>query len=163
MGYGLSALFIWFTFHFAYICIFPGAVFCCSIDFVGRVRNRGGLQQAYGCPRILRRNWYQVNSPFLLYSFGPRLIHPYSGWIYAVCSQHNSTKNPELATLFSRCGHLLRLPIFPLFVFDGPARPSNKRGKYVRGDEHWMTVDIKKMLTAFGFRWIVVRSTHNLI
>jgi hypothetical protein len=35
-------------------------------------------------------------------------------------------KNPELATLFVRCCHLLQLPIYPVFVFDGLERPNVK-------------------------------------
>ncbi|KAF8219851.1 hypothetical protein L208DRAFT_1156293, partial [Tricholoma matsutake] len=54
-----------------------------------------------------------------------------SGWIYAACYCHSNTKSPELATLFAHCCHLLRLPIYPVFIFDGQERPNKKQGKRV--------------------------------
>ncbi|KAJ6533266.1 hypothetical protein B0H10DRAFT_2204768 [Mycena sp. CBHHK59/15] len=78
-----------------------------------------------------------------------------SGWIYRACYRHGSTQSPELVALFSRCSRLFRLPFVPLFVFDGPNRPSMKRGKVVRGNDHWLTADFKRMLDGFGFKWAV--------
>ncbi|KAF8239772.1 hypothetical protein L208DRAFT_1236254 [Tricholoma matsutake] len=49
-----------------------------------------------------------------------------SVWIYAACYCHSNTKSPELATLFARSCHLLRLPIYPVFVFNGQDRPNKK-------------------------------------
>jgi hypothetical protein len=82
----------------------------------------------------------------------------YSLWIYAICYRHGNTKNPELASFFARCSHLFRLPILPLFVFDGPARPDTKRGKVIRGNNHWLVADMKAMLRGFGFPWVEVGS-----
>lgn len=65
-------------------------------------------------------------------------------------------KSPELATLFVWCVRLLQLPVAPLFVFDGADRPKNKRGKQVRGNEHWVTHGMKQMLDGFGFTWVEV-------
>ncbi|KAF8877665.1 PIN domain-like protein, partial [Gymnopilus junonius] len=69
------------------------------------------------------------------------------------CYQHSCTKNPELATLYVRCTHLLQLSLNPLFVFHGPDRPRHKRAKHVRGNPHWIEHDLKHMLDAFGFTW----------
>lgn len=81
-----------------------------------------------------------------------------SAWIYAACARHGQTKSPELATLFVRSCRISQLPIIPLFVFDGPGRPSYKRGKLVQGTNHWITQGMKEMLDAFGFAWIMVSS-----
>jgi Holliday junction resolvase YEN1 len=80
----------------------------------------------------------------------------FSGWVYRALYRHSATKNPELATLYARCCRLLDKPIRPYFVFDGPKRPSTKRGKHVRGNPHWIERDFQKMLIAFGFPSIVV-------
>jgi hypothetical protein len=83
-----------------------------------------------------------------------------SGWIYAACYRHSNTKSPELATLFARCCHLLRLPIYPVFIFDGQERPNKKRGKRVQGNHHWITTAMKEMLDHLGFPWVDVRPLH---
>lgn len=62
-------------------------------------------------------------------------------------------ENPELRTLFFRCCRLLQMPLLPLFVFDGPKRPSIKRGKRIGGNAHWMTTGMKNIIQAFGFEW----------
>jgi hypothetical protein len=51
---------------------------------------------------------------------------------------------------------LLQLPVLPLFIFDGDRRPKLKRGKAVRGNNHWITQDMQAMLDAFGFAWLKV-------
>ncbi|KAJ7727690.1 PIN domain-like protein [Mycena olivaceomarginata] len=78
-----------------------------------------------------------------------------SGWMYRACSLHGNTESPELVALFSRCSRLFRLPFIPVFVFDGPSRPRMKRGKFIRGNDHWLTSSFKLMLDGFGFEWIV--------
>ncbi|KAJ6523149.1 PIN domain-like protein, partial [Mycena sp. CBHHK59/15] len=78
-----------------------------------------------------------------------------SGWIYCACYRHGNNQSPELVALFSRCSRLFRLPFVPLFIFDGPNRPSMKRGKVIRGNDHWLTGDFKRMLDGFGFKWAV--------
>ncbi|KDQ54498.1 hypothetical protein JAAARDRAFT_196419 [Jaapia argillacea MUCL 33604] len=62
-------------------------------------------------------------------------------------------ENPELRTLFFRCSRLMSMPFLPLFVFDGPKRPSVKRGKRVSGNNHWLTTGMKNIINAFGFEW----------
>ncbi|KAJ7462921.1 PIN domain-like protein [Mycena latifolia] len=52
-----------------------------------------------------------------------------SGWMYRACALHGITESPQAVALFSRCSRLFRLPFIPIFVFDGPNRPSMKRGK----------------------------------
>jgi Holliday junction resolvase YEN1 len=84
-----------------------------------------------------------------------------SGWFYRASSRHGHTKNPELAELFGRCARLLSLPFFPVFVFDGPERPVQKRNKTVRGTQHWLARDTQEMLECFGIPWVNVgRSSH---
>lgn len=79
-----------------------------------------------------------------------------SGWFYRASSRHGHTKNPELAALLARCARLLSLPFFPLFVFDGPERPAQKRNKTVRGTQHWLARDTQEMLVCLGIPWIEV-------
>jgi len=67
-------------------------------------------------------------------------------------------ENPELRTLFFRCSRLMSMPLLPLFVFDGPKRPSVKRGKKVSGNAHWLTTGMKNIIVAFGFEWRTVGS-----
>lgn len=62
-------------------------------------------------------------------------------------------ENPELRTLFFRLARLLRVPFLPLFVFDGPKRPSWKRGKRITGKQHWLVDGMKNIINAFGFEW----------
>ncbi|KAI0077668.1 hypothetical protein K474DRAFT_1690761 [Panus rudis PR-1116 ss-1] len=62
-------------------------------------------------------------------------------------------ENPELRTLFFRCARLMSTPFLPLFVFDGPKRPSIKRGKRISGKDHWMVQGMQKIIDAFGFSW----------
>lgn len=83
-----------------------------------------------------------------------------SGWIFRACYRHGKTKNPELSAIFARCARLLSIPVFPIFVFDGPGRPRTKRNKTVHGTEHWLTKDTKEMLDYFGFPWIQVRHSR---
>ncbi|KAJ6622743.1 PIN domain-like protein [Mycena sp. CBHHK59/15] len=80
-----------------------------------------------------------------------------SGWMYRACYRHGNMESPELVALFSRCSRLFRLPFIPIFVFDGPERPSMKRGKVIRGNDHWLTSSFQLMLDGFGFEWIMAR------
>jgi len=65
-------------------------------------------------------------------------------------------ENPELRTLFFRCARLTTMPFLPLFIFDGPKRPSVKRGKRITGNQHWLTNGMKGIIEAFGFEWRMV-------
>ncbi|KAF8233878.1 PIN domain-like protein [Tricholoma matsutake] len=81
-----------------------------------------------------------------------------NGWIYAACYHHSNTKSPKLAMLFAHCCHLLRLPIYPVFIFDGQEQPNKKQGKQVQGNHHWITMmmkaAMKEMLDHLGFPWV---------
>lgn len=67
-------------------------------------------------------------------------------------------ENPELRTLFFRCSKLLGIPLLPLFVFDGPKRPSMKRNKKISGKAHWLTDGMRNIIEAFGFEWHMVKT-----
>ncbi|KAF8177432.1 PIN domain-like protein [Pholiota molesta] len=63
-------------------------------------------------------------------------------------------ENPAVRTLFYRLCRLLTLPIVPIFVFDGPRRPSMKRNTAVKTKKpHWLTLPFQKFIEAFGFSW----------
>ncbi|KAL6304644.1 PIN domain-like protein [Sparassis latifolia] len=66
----------------------------------------------------------------------------------------NSGENPELRSLFHHLARLLKLPVRPLFVFDGPGRPAHKCSCKVIGT-HWMVGNTQKLLDAFGYEWRV--------
>ena len=55
--------------------------------------------------------------------------------------------------MFFRLAKLLSDPILPLFVFNGPKRPTWKRGIQVSKRPHWMIRGMKSMISAFGFEW----------
>jgi XPG N-terminal domain len=65
-------------------------------------------------------------------------------------------ENPELRSIFYKLVKFLEVPVTPLFVFDGPARPSTKRGKRVIAKPHWLTEPFKDLLDAFGFPYYTV-------
>ncbi|KAK0498223.1 hypothetical protein EDD18DRAFT_1156822 [Armillaria luteobubalina] len=62
-------------------------------------------------------------------------------------------ENPQLRTLFFRCATLLKYPILPLFIFDGPKRPDWKRGKKINKAANKLTTGMKAIIEAFGFEW----------
>ncbi|KAK0490458.1 hypothetical protein IW261DRAFT_1555649 [Armillaria novae-zelandiae] len=62
-------------------------------------------------------------------------------------------ENPQLRTLFFRCATLLKYPILPLFIFDGPKRPDWKRGKKINKTANKLTTGMKAIIEAFGFEW----------
>lgn len=96
---------------------------------------------------------------FLSLSLTEILMLLSSGWMYRATFRYGSTESPELVALFSRCSRLFRLPFIPIFVFDGPQRPSMKRGKLVRGKDHQLAHSFQLMLDGFGFEWITVGFT----
>ncbi|KIY65929.1 hypothetical protein CYLTODRAFT_423912, partial [Cylindrobasidium torrendii FP15055 ss-10] len=61
-------------------------------------------------------------------------------------------ENPELRTLFFRCGQFLNSSILPLFIFDGPKRPEFKRGKKINRSANKLTTGMKKIIEAYGFQ-----------
>ncbi|KAK7027188.1 PIN domain-like protein [Favolaschia claudopus] len=84
-----------------------------------------------------------------------------SSWMCRACALHGNTESPELVALFGRCARLFGLPFIPIFVFDGPLRPSMKRGKIVKGNDHWLTKSFQLMLEGFGFDWITAPSAMS--
>uniref|UniRef100_A0A0D2PKX7 XPG-I domain-containing protein n=1 Tax=Hypholoma sublateritium (strain FD-334 SS-4) TaxID=945553 RepID=A0A0D2PKX7_HYPSF len=63
-------------------------------------------------------------------------------------------ENPATRNLFYRLCRLLKLPVVPIFVFDGAKRPPNKRGVAVKTTKrHWLTLPFQKFIDAFGFSW----------
>ncbi|KAF9043548.1 PIN domain-like protein [Hymenopellis radicata] len=62
-----------------------------------------------------------------------------------------------MISLYRQCGRLFRLPIIPFFVFDGPHRASNKRGKAVKYKLLPNEQNFRQLLECFGFGWQVVR------
>ncbi|KAI0691164.1 PIN domain-like protein [Cerioporus squamosus] len=63
-------------------------------------------------------------------------------------------KNPELRTLLFRLANLYTKPLAVVFVGDGPARPDIKRNTNVGKKAHWLTVDMKDLVSAFGFEYL---------
>lgn len=61
--------------------------------------------------------------------------------------------NPQLRLLFFRLCKLLSIPdIIPVFVFDGPLRPKEKRGKLTQTyREGTFVSELKTLIVAFGF------------
>ncbi|KAK0495438.1 PIN domain-like protein [Armillaria luteobubalina] len=88
-----------------------------------------------------------------LHSLGPRVGVDASGWMFAAKYHSGQTKNAAQASLFKRLGRLFHLPIIPIFVFDGPGRPVDKRKKSVSRTTDWLTTDFKRLLDGFGFSY----------
>lgn len=87
---------------------------------------------------------------------GFNLTNPLSIWFYHAASSRQG-ENSELRLIFFRLARLLRYhTCLPIFVFDGPDRPQQKRGKKVPKASHWMVQGVKAMVTAFGFQWLQV-------
>jgi hypothetical protein len=75
-------------------------------------------------------------------------------------------ENPELRLLFFRISSLAKLPILPLFVFDGRNRPKVKRGSRMgKHGSHNLNEGMKKILDTFGMEWRMVctyfRNNHS--
>lgn len=60
-------------------------------------------------------------------------------------------ENPELRVLFYRLCYLLRHPITPIFIFDGPAWPAIKHNTNVIAQAHWLTQWFQEFISVFGF------------
>ena len=68
-------------------------------------------------------------------------------------------ENPQLRTLLFRCVKLMNSPFLPLFVFDGPGRPSEKRGRKINNRKpHSLVEGMKRIISALGFEWRTVSS-----
>ncbi|TKY89286.1 hypothetical protein EX895_001817 [Sporisorium graminicola] len=83
---------------------------------------------------------------------GLRLGIDASLWLYHA-HQSSGGANPSLRLLFYRLAKLLSLPVLPLFIFDGPSRPTWKRGKQVKGRQHAIEKPFTQLIEAFGYQW----------
>ncbi|KAK0223278.1 hypothetical protein IW262DRAFT_1458280 [Armillaria fumosa] len=92
----------------------------------------------------------QKISTSMVHNLAPR-IGVDARWMFAAKYHHAQTKSPAQASLFKRIGRLFHLPMIPLFVFDGPGRPANKRNKAVRKTPDWLAADFKRLLVGFRF------------
>ncbi|KAK0463169.1 uncharacterized protein EV420DRAFT_1639278 [Desarmillaria tabescens] len=117
------------------------------IDWSAQVILTGSLH-ALG-PRIGIDARYIVLLTYILTLF----ISLASGWIFAAKYHYAQTKNAAHASLFKRLGRLFHLPVFPLFVFDGPERPIIKWNKKIKKGDNWLTHDFKRLLEGFGFAY----------
>jgi Holliday junction resolvase YEN1 len=73
-------------------------------------------------------------------------------------------ENPQLRTILFRIVKLINSPFLPLFVFDGPGRPNEKRGKKVQKCREPALVEgIKRLITAFGLEWRTVSHISSAI
>ena len=65
-------------------------------------------------------------------------------------------ENPFLRTIFYKITSLLQHPVLPVFVFDGPNKPSHKRGQAVKGKFGTRDTDsrkFKELLDVCGLEW----------
>ena len=66
--------------------------------------------------------------------------------------------NPEIRCLLFKLFNLSKLPIIPLFMFDGRNRPKVKRGSRMgKSGSHNLSQKMKEMLDICGMEWRVVR------
>ncbi len=80
-----------------------------------------------------------------------RIAVDISIWQFQIQSGQGG-KNPALRTLYYRLLRLLAGSIQPLFVFDGPHKPSFKRGKKIaHGAACMSNASTKELLKKFGF------------
>ncbi|SJL02376.1 uncharacterized protein ARMOST_05703 [Armillaria ostoyae] len=93
----------------------------------------------------------QKISTGLVHDMVPHIGVDASGWMFAAKYHHAQTKSPAQASLFKRTGRLFHLPVIPIFVFDGPGHPANKRKKAVKKTPDWLAANFKKLLVGFGF------------
>ncbi|GKU03425.1 unnamed protein product [Fusarium langsethiae] len=58
--------------------------------------------------------------------------------------------NPEIRTLFYRLARLLTCPVEPIFVFDGPYKPTIKRNKQSSRGSSFANAQAKRLIRLFG-------------
>jgi Holliday junction resolvase YEN1 len=75
-----------------------------------------------------------------------------SSWIYHA-AKSTGGHNPQLRSFFWRLCRMLTLPhVLPVFVFDGPLRPREKRGRVIQVYREASFVNtLKDLIVAFGF------------
>lgn len=64
---------------------------------------------------------------------------------------------PELQDIISKLLHLAQTPLTAIFVFDGPERPSVKRGRNTVFRTHWLVQVFKEFIEVMGFLCLDVR------
>ena len=128
---------------------------CCSRTLFDWTCNSRGLwNQSTWLPQYHYRCWCEVSLnnieiPLTKMTF----IMFWSIWLMECKAAGNGV---ELQVLFYRLARLLRYPVKLIFVFDGPKRPSVKRGHEVLKGTHWLTRGMQELLNAFGFPWYTV-------
>lgn len=71
---------------------------------------------------------------------------------------HAQFHGGPLRIFFFKLCKFLSSPVIPVFVYDGPSRPSFKRGKNVNTvKESWWSDLSKEVIGFFGFHWYQVR------
>lgn len=88
-------------------------------------------------------HWERTAEPF-------RLGIDATSWLYHARKSRGGAE-PELRLLFFRLVRLLALPVTPVFVLDGGARPAIKRGVPVQGGVHPLEAPFEGLVRAFGF------------
>ncbi|KAJ6448836.1 PIN domain-like protein [Mycena sanguinolenta] len=100
---------------------------------------------------------FGINARCVLGFNTPSLLTIFSIWLYqadrALNYGNGRGNNPQLGVLFYRLVYLLTLPIRVVIIFDGPGRPSIKRGTAVLTNGHWLTGPFQKLIDAFGYHW----------
>ncbi|KAJ7692275.1 PIN domain-like protein, partial [Mycena rosella] len=65
--------------------------------------------------------------------------------------QYNGGQTGALRTFFFKLCNLQQAAVAPVFVFDGPGRPTMKRNKKVSQDPLSFTEPLKTLIKSFGF------------
>ncbi|KAI4738578.1 hypothetical protein E4T50_10956 [Aureobasidium sp. EXF-12298] len=106
-----------------------------------------GPGQRIAVSKLAAEHYIQYSRPF-------RLAIDISIWLFQIQSGKGGT-NPALRTFYYRLLRLLSLNIHPLFVFDGPNKPTWKRNKKVGGPNVRVSSVpeflAKQLLKHFGF------------
>ncbi|KLO05933.1 PIN domain-like protein, partial [Schizopora paradoxa] len=79
-------------------------------------------------------------------------------WLFSVSNIYRTNhasagSEPELRVIFYKLAFLASLPVIPVFIFDGPSRPTCKRNKKVVRNGHWLEERVKEFLKCWGFSW----------
>ncbi|GAA5879656.1 hypothetical protein JCM8547_003733 [Rhodosporidiobolus lusitaniae] len=112
--------------------------------------------------------WGQLAEPAFVSSLGVRGLRvgiDLSAWLFHMGRMNtildadgqsvNPGKNADLRMVFFRLAGLIGKGVLPFFVFDGPYRPSFKRGRYVASNVYGgrKPADLKEMFGLFGVEW----------
>ncbi|KAG9946443.1 hypothetical protein KCU85_g6489, partial [Aureobasidium melanogenum] len=121
----------------------PGA----SAHILCSIYKEIGPGQRIAVSKLAAEHYIQHSRPF-------RLAIDISIWLFQIQSGKGGT-NPALRTFYYRLLRLLSLNIHPLFVFDGPNKPTWKRNKKVGGPNVRVSSVpeflAKQLLKHFGF------------